>query len=190
MDKDKNFSSLFAEETEHRKQYARAQVLLQKLNALPIEEESQRDGLIRQLLGRAGKNLRLFLPFRVDCGCNIFVGDDVLINQNCTFLDLGGITLGDRVLIAPDVKIYSVTHPLSAKERCRLGNDGTIRIKDIKQPVHIGDDVWIGGGAIILPGVTVGNNAIVGAGSVVTKDIPNDVIVAGNPAKIIKENKD
>lgn len=189
MDKDKNSSEL-SEDAEHRRQHARAQGLLQKLNALPIEEESQRDGLIRQLMGRAGKNLRLFLPFRVDCGCNIDVGDDVLINQNCTFLDLGGITLGDRVLIAPDVKIYSVTHPLCAKERCRLDNDGTVRIKDIKKPVRIGSDVWIGGGAVILPGVTIGNNVIVGAGSVVTKDIPDGVIVAGNPATIVKENKE
>ena len=189
MDKGKSSSAL-SEEAEHRRQYARAQGLLQKLNALPTEAESEKDELIRQLLGRAGKNLRLFLPFRVDCGCNIDVGNDVLINQNCTFLDLGGITLGDRVLIAPDVKIYSVTHPLCAKERCRPENDGTVRIKDIKKPVRIGNDVWIGGGVIILPGVTIGNNVIVGAGSVVTKNIPNDVIVAGNPAKIIKENKD
>lgn len=189
MDEGKIASAL-SEKTEHMKQHMRAQTLLRELNALPIDAESEKNEIVRKLLGRAGKNLRLFLPFRVDCGCNIYTGDDVLINQNCTFLDLGGITIGDRVLIAPDVKIYSVTHPLCAKERCHPGNDGTICIKDIEKSVNIGNDVWIGGGAIILPGVKIGNNVIVGAGSVVTKDIPDDVIVAGNPARIIKENKD
>lgn len=167
----------------------RAQGLIRKLNEVPVDDDNARFEIIKELFGRAGKNLRVYLPLRVDFGCNIYTGDNVLINQNCTFLDTNKITIGERVLIAPDVKIYTATHPLNAKERYYETDDGCVHIQDMAKPVHIGNDVWIGGGTIILPGVTIGNNVIVGAGSVVTKDIPDNVIVAGNPARIIKENK-
>lgn len=167
----------------------RAQGLIRKLNEAPVDDDNARFEIIQELFGRAGKNLRVYLPLRVDFGCNIFTGDNVLINQNCTFLDTNKITIGERVLIAPDVKIYTADHPVRAKERYYDIGGGNAYICTSSKPVRIGNDVWIGGGAIILPGVTIGNNVIVGAGSVVTKDIPDGVIVAGNPAKIIKENK-
>lgn len=167
----------------------RAQGLIRKLNEVPVDDDNARFEIIKELFGRAGKNLRVYLPLRVDFGCNIYTGDNVLINQNCTFLDTNKITIGERVLIAPDVKIYTATHPLNAKERYYETNDGCVHIQDMAKPVQIGNDVWVGGGSIILPGVTIGNNVIVGAGSVVTKNIPDNVIVAGNPARIIKENK-
>lgn len=161
--------------------------LVQKLNSLSADDETAKMEISRKLFGRVGRNLRLYLPIRVDVGCNTFVGDNVLINQNCTFLDLGTITIGNRVLIAPDVKIYTVTHPLIANERCHDFPDDPIEIFNIIKPVTIGNDVWIGGGAIILPGVSIGNGAVVGAGSVVTKNVPENAVVAGNPAKIIKK---
>lgn len=167
----------------------RAQGLIRKLNEMPVDDDNARFEIIKKLFGRAGKNLRVYLPLRVDFGCNIYTGDNVLINQNCTLLDTGKIVIGERVLIAPDVKIYTATHPLNANERYYAADDGEFRIKDMAKPVQIGNDVWVGGGSIILPGVTIGNNVIVGAGSVVKKNIPDNVIVAGNPAKIIKENK-
>ena len=167
--------------------HVRAQNLLKKLNGLSLENQKERCAVTDELFGRTGKNLRIYPPFRVDIGCNIFLGDNVLINQNCTFLDLGTITIGDRVLVAPDVKIYTATHPLTANERCRETFDGNAEIFNIVKPVTIGNDVWIGGGAIILPGVSIGNGAVVGAGSVVTKNIPENTVVAGNPAKVIKK---
>lgn len=175
---------------ELKKLHFRAQGLIRKLNETPVDDEKTRKAIIEELFGRSGKNLRVYLPLRVDFGCNIYTGDNVLINQNCTFLDTNKITIGERVLIAPDVKIYTADHPVSAKERYYdIGCDDAYICTSSKS-VEIGDDVWIGGGAIILPGVTIGSNIVVGAGSVVTKDVPNNVIVAGNPAKIIKRLKE
>jgi len=167
--------------------YSYAQELIRKLNDVPVDDVETRKSIEKVLFGHIGHNLQLYLPFRVNLGINIYIGDNVLINQNCTFLDLGKITIGARVLIAPDVKIYTATHPLNAKERCYDVDDGNAKIFNIAKPVTIGNDVWIGGGAIILPGVTIGNGAIIGAGSVVTKNVPDNVVVAGNPAKIIKK---
>lgn len=171
---------------ELKKLQFRAFGLIRKLNETDVDDEKTRKAIIEELFGRAGKNLRVYLPFRVDFGCNIYTGDNVLINMNCTFLDTNKITIGERVLIAPDVKIYTANHPIRAKERYYDIGGGNAYISTSSKPVEIGDDVWIGGGAIILPGVTIGSNVIVGAGSVVTKDVPNNVVVAGNPAKIIK----
>lgn len=168
----------------------RAQKLIRRLNETPVDDETSKNKIINVLLGRVGKNLRVILPLRVDFGCNIFTGDNVFINQNCTLLDTTTISIGERVLIAPDVKIYTATHPLEARERYYTALDGSAKISTSAKPVKIGDDVWIGGGVIILPGVTIGNNVTIGAGSVVTKDVPSNVVVAGNPAKVIKHLKE
>lgn len=165
----------------------RAQELVKQINAAPMEEQELLSSLLTGLFGRAGKNLRVYPPLHVDFGCNIYTGDNVFINQNCTFLDNNTITVGDRVMFGPDVKVYAGDHPLEGRERYIDTGDGNAYIVSSSRPVRIGNDVWIGGGAIILPGVTVGNNVVVAAGSVVTKDVPENVVVAGNPARIIKK---
>lgn len=166
-----------------------AQELVKELNSVPMQDEKRRKEIQAELFGRAGKNLRIYPPIHVDFGCNIYTGDNVFINQNCTFLDNNIITIGERVLIAPDVRIYAGDHPINGKERYIDQGNGNAHIVSSSKPVKIGDDVWIGGGAIILSGVTIGNNVVIGAGSVVTKDIPDNVVAAGNPIKIIKHLK-
>ena len=119
-------------------------------------------------------------PFYVDYGTNISVGRNFYANFNCTMLDCAKITIGDNVFLAPGVQLYTATHPLDAIER---------RSTEFAQPISIGDDVWIGGCAIVLPGVSIGSRAVVAAGSVVTKDVEDDVVVAGVPARVIKRLK-
>lgn len=187
-ERDKQLSGLNYDgaDSELKAMQYRAQELVKELNSVPMQDENRRKEIQSELFGRAGKNLRIYPPIHVDFGCNIFTGDNVFINQNCTFLDNNTITIGERVLIAPDVRIYAGDHPINGKDRYIDPADGNARIVSSSKPVSIGDDVWIGGGAIILPGVTIGNNVVVGAGSVVTRDISDNVVVAGNPAKIIK----
>lgn len=156
-----------------------ARLLFQKINRLDESKKEERKRLFYDLLGKAGKNLWVEPPFYCDYGYNISVGYNVFMNYNCCILDVMPVTIGNRVMMAPNVQIYTATHPLKAKER----NSG----KEFAKPITIGDDVWIGGGAIICPGVTIGNGVVIGAGAVVTKDIPDNVLVGGNPAKIIKE---
>ena len=127
--------------------------------------------------GKAGKGLFIKPPFRFDYGYQIFAGDNLFVNFDCVFLDAGKIVIGNNVKIGPKVMIFAVDHPKDPTERASNIN--------IPKDVHIGDNVWIGGGAIIMPGVKIGDNAIVGAGSIVNKDVPNNAIVAGNPARII-----
>lgn len=164
-----------------------AQNLVKYFNSIPMEDEEKRREVQQHLFGRAGKYLRIYPPIHVDFGCNIYTGDNVFINQNCTFLDTNIITIGERVLIGPDVKIYAASHSCKAKERYYNLEDGKAIIVTSSKPVTIGNDVWIGGGSIILPGVTIGNNVVIAAGSVVTKDVQDNVIVGGNPAQVIKK---
>lgn len=188
-ERDKQLSGLNYDgaDSELKAMQYRAQELVKELNSAPMQDENMRKEIQAKLFGRAGKNLRIYPPIHVDFGVNIFTGDNVFINQNCTFLDNNTITIGERVLIAPDVRMYAGDHPINGKDRYIDLGDGNARIVSSSKPVTIGDDVWIGGGSIILPGVTIGNNVVVGAGSVVTRDIPDNVVVAGNPAKIIKQ---
>ena len=156
-------------------------------NDLPAEMLKARESMLRETLAHLGTNARVNQPFLVDYGCNISIGDNTLVNLGCTFLDTGPITIGSNVLIAPDVKIYTAIHPMDAADRFQPGADGTLHIVTKTAPVVIGDGCWIGGGAIILPGVTIGKNVVVGAGGVVTKDIPDNAVAYGNPARM-KEN--
>lgn len=161
------------------KERLRARKLLQKFNHSDPEDSSFRKEILRNLFGKIGENFWVEPPFFCDYGSNISVGDDVFFNFNCVILDVVRVTFGDRVLVAPHVQFYPATHPIDSKTRGELWEYG--------KEIHVGSDVWIGGGSIICPGVKIGNRSIIGAGSVVTKDVPEGVIVAGNPARVIRE---
>lgn len=151
----------------------------QKLNAIPMQNDGEREQVIRKLFGSVGAGPTVLPVFNCDCGKNIHVGDDFLANYNVTILDIAMVRIGSHVMIGPNTLIVTVNHPLSpAKRRNHIG---------IAKPVSIGDDVWIGGNVTILPGVTIGNNVVVAAGAVVTKDVPDNCVVGGVPAKIIKQ---
>lgn len=153
-----------------------------KLNALPATEEAAHERAIRELFGAAGRNPTVLPTFCCDNGKNIRVGENFLANYNVTILDIAPVTIGDYVMIGPNTLITTVNHPLSpAGRRRHLGQ---------ARPVAIGRDVWIGGNCTILPGVTIGNNAVIAAGAVVTKDVPDNCVVAGVPARKIKDISD
>lgn len=147
-------------------------------NLRPSQKESQRT-ILDDLLGAHGQNFQFNQPFRCDYGCNIFIGENFFANFNLTILDEAEVRIGDNCFIGPNVSIYTACHPLDAESR-----NSAI---EWAEPVTIGDDVWIGGSVTIVPGVTIGNNVVVAAGAVVTKNVPDSVVIAGNPAKIIKE---
>ena len=160
--------------------------LIKKYNNIPAEENENRSKVLAELFGHCGNNVRVNQPFYVDYGNNIYVGDDVVINLNCTFLDTNKIVIGSRVLIGPDVKIYTATHPINSNERFQKKANKDTYVVTMAKPVEIGDDVWIGGGSIILPGVSIGKNCTIGAGSVVTKSIPDNSVAYGNPCRVIR----
>lgn len=171
-------------------QWHKAKNLIREYNQTMSEDLQRKDEILTQLLGGRGKNLWITPPFLVDYGNNIFFGNHCEVNMNCTFLDDNRIVIGDHALIAPNVQIYTAFHPTNALDRFgEQKPDGSFAFcKTQTAPVHIGNHVWIGGGAIILPGVTIGDNVVIGAGSVVTKDIPSNTIAYGNPCKVVREN--
>lgn len=171
-----------------RKQQNSAKDLMKEYNALPAGDLDGRRRLLYELVGHLGRNVRVNQPIYVDYGKNIFLADNSFVNMHCTFLDTAQISIGKNTLIGPDVKIYTATHPVDGSERFFYGADGTTAIKTRAFPVHIGSYTWIGGGAVILPGVTIGDNVVIGAGSVVTEPIPDNAVAAGNPCRVIRYN--
>ncbi len=156
-----------------------ARLLFQQINALGEDSLKERRQLLKKLLPNTGKGLWIEPPFYCDYGYNIHTGKNVFFNFNCCILDVMEVRIGNDVLFGPNVQIYTATHPMDAKTRKTW--------LEFAKPISIGNDVWVGGGAIISPGVTIGNGVVIGAGAVVTKSVPDNVFVGGNPARIIKE---
>lgn len=168
----------------------KAKDLAAAYNRTASADLAEKDRILAELLGGRGKNLWITPPFYVDYGNNIFFGNNCEVNMNCTFLDDNRITIGDNALIAPNVQIYTAFHPTNAADRFGAPKpDGSFEFcKTRTAPVTIGNNVWIGGGAILLPGVTIGDNVVIGAGSVVTHDIPSDSVAVGSPCRVVRPN--
>jgi maltose O-acetyltransferase len=156
----------------------RAARLLRFYNQSTENELEQRQKILRELFGDVGERPQIVPPFHCDYGSHIFVGDRFFMNYGCVILDCNTVHIGSDVLCAPYVQIYTAYHP----------TDPSVRLtgRELAAPVRIGNNVWIGGGAIICPGVSIGSNTTIGAGSVVVKDIPHNVIAVGNPCKVIR----
>ncbi|GAA5422460.1 chorismate mutase [Tetragenococcus halophilus] len=142
------------------------------------DDSKRRNQRVKETFGSVGDSLHVEQTIRFDYGYNISVGENFYANYDCVLLDICPITIGDNCMLAPNVKLYTASHPLHPIKRKSGLEDG--------KPITIGNDVWIGGGSVIIPGVTLGDNVVVGAGSVVTKSYPDNVVIAGNPAKVIK----
>lgn len=167
-----------------------ARKLLQKYNALAYEQKAEKINILKQLFGGIGTNVSVGLPFICDYGRNIYVGNNVSVNMNCTFVDCSKITIGDNVLIASNVQLYTATHPVELSERLTPDWDPETDqyfCRTYALPIQIGNGCWLGGGVIVLPGVTIGSGSVIGAGSVVTKDIPENSLAVGNPCHVIRE---
>ena len=156
----------------------RARLLCQALNTSRPSDHDERRRILTALFGAGGDTAWIEPPFFCDYGSNIELGERVFFNFNCVVLDVCSVRIGSFCLFGPAVQIYTATHPLDAQLR---------RHVEFGKPVEIGTDVWVGGGAIILPGVRIGSRAVVGAGSVVTRDVPEGVFAAGNPCRTIRE---
>lgn len=157
----------------------RARTLCQRLALAPPRElDAEHEEIILQLFGRK-TDAYITPPFFCDYGSNIRMGSRVYFNFNCVVLDVAEVTIGDNVLFGPAVQVYTAGHPMDTAER-RSGIE-------FGRPITIGNDVWIGGGAILCPGVRIGDRTVIGAGSVVTKDVPADVFAAGNPCRVIRQ---
>jgi maltose O-acetyltransferase len=158
--------------------HLRAQAILARFNASAAEDEVLRLELLAGMFRQLGEGVIVKPPLRCDYGYNVSIGARTFINYDCVLLDCNLITIGEEVQIAPGVHLYTATHPLDAATR-RSGLEYAL-------PIAIGDGVWLGGGTIVCPGVTIGENTVVGAGSVVTRSLPAGVLAAGNPCRVIR----
>lgn len=166
---------------EFQRRLQRTRALLYQFNNLSPEKEKECNDILQQLFGRVGDDFHINQPLRCDYGCNIYIGDNFFANFNLTILDEAAVTIGNNVFIGPNVSIYTACHPL----------DPTLRNTCVEwaEPVTIGNSVWIGGDAVILPGVSIGDGSVIGAGAVVTKDVPGLEVWVGNPAHFIRKIK-
>lgn len=156
----------------------RARDLCRELNASREGDSEVRRSILERLFGRGGDSVWMQPPFFCDYGSNILLGKRVFFNFNCVVLDVCPVEIGDFALFGPCAQIYTATHPMNAEAR---------RVREFGKPIAIGSDVWVGGGAIICPGVRIGARSVIGAGSVVTRDVPEGVFAAGNPCRVIRE---
>lgn len=156
----------------------KARRLCYEFNNSQPEEIEHREKLLKELFGATGDNICIEPTFKCDYGCNIFVGDNFFANFDCVILDVSPVTIGKNCMLAPKVGIYTATHPIDPTERYSG--------REYSKAIKIGDNCWIGAGAIINPGVTLGDNVVVASGAVVTKSFGDNVVIGGNPAKVIK----
>lgn len=167
-----------ATDAELSEERLRTRLLIKALNDTREDETDERNKILKALIPGAGEGLWLQPPFYCDYGSNIKIGEKVFFNFNCVVLDVMQVTIGSRTLFGPNVQIYTATHPMNYIQRA----SGL----EFAKPITIGEDVWVGGSVVVCPGVTIGDRSVIGAGSVVTKDIPADVFAAGNPCKVIR----
>jgi maltose O-acetyltransferase len=151
---------------------------LRRYNSTTEEQQEQRQQILQELFGKIGHTTSIVPPFHCDYGSNIFAGDRLYMNYACVILDCNPVHIGENVLCAPYVQIYTAYHPVEPEIR--------LSGRELAAPISIGNNVWIGGSAIICPGVTIGDNTTIGAGSVVVKDILENVVAAGNPCRVIR----
>lgn len=188
LEKKQSGETYDARDPELRKQQNYAKNLMRQYNSIPAENTEERACVLAELFGTFGKNARVNQPLYVDYGSNIHLGNNSFLNMHCTLLDTAPIVIGECTMVGPDVKIYTAVHTLDGAERFWHEPDGIAAVKTQTMPVRIGSYTWIGGGSIILPGVAIGDNVVIGAGSVVTDSIPDNAIACGNPCQIRKWN--
>jgi maltose O-acetyltransferase len=158
--------------------HAQAQELLERYNATNHAEQDERDRLLRELLGEVGNDVVVKPPFRCDYGSQISIGAGTFVNYGCVILDVVPVRIGAHCQVATNVQLLAATHPVEPRPRREGWEYG--------EPIAIGDNVWLGGGVIVCPGVTIGDDTVVGAGAVVTRDVPPRVVAAGNPARVLR----
>jgi maltose O-acetyltransferase len=159
--------------------FARAQDLLARYDATAHAEQDVRDAILRELLGAVGKDVVIRPPFRCEYGSRVTIGAGTFANYELLMLDVAPITIGTACQIATRVQLLTATHPIDPEPR-RIGWESA-------EPIVVGDNVWLGGGVIVCPGVTIGDDTVVGAGAVVTRDLPAGVVAVGSPAKVLRE---
>lgn len=164
--------------------YHQAKRLLNDYAQTSSTDADAKGRILTELLGSVGSGVWIEAPFFCDYGVNIRIGAGCFVNYNCVFLDCNTITIGSNVLIGPAVQLYTATHPLPSEERIRTGEAGYVTRA---LPITIGDNAWIGGGALIMPGINIGSHSTIGAGSVVIRDVPDRCFAAGNPCRVLRK---
>lgn len=167
---------------ELKNDFKKAKRLVREYNLTTEEQEAERSRIIKELFGDTGEKFHIEPPFYCDYGCHIYIGENFFCNYECIVLDVCDVTIGKNVLLGPRVSIYAASHPI----------DAGVRTSELEfgKPITICDNVWVGGNTVINPGVTIGKNSVIGSGSVVTKDIPENVIAVGNPCRVLREITD
>ena len=166
-----------------------ARHLTTQYNSLDYERKAEKLSILKELFGSIGENVSVGSPFICDYGRNIHIGNNVSIGMNCTFQDCNLIEIGDNVLIAPNVQLYTAAHPIELSERLTpnwSSDSNEYFCRTYAKPIKIGSGCWLGGGVIVLPNIIIGEGTVIGAGSVVTKDIPKNSVAVGNPCRVIR----
>lgn len=171
-----------ADDPELAKDFHKAKRLLREYNQTTEYQETDRQTILKNLFKQSGKKIHIEPPFYTDYGCNTVIGENFYSNYDCIILDIANVTIGNNVMFGPRVSLYTAGHPIDAVIRNEHYEYG--------KPITIGDNVWVGGNVVFNPGVTIGDNVVIGSGSIVTKDIPSNVIAVGNPCKVLREIND